>query len=295
MERNQLRYVIEVAQFENITHAAEALHIAQPSLSNQILKLEEELGVSLFERSRRRVHLTEAGKNFVYHAKQILNDMEQLEKSMKDYAARRMGSIQIGVLPIMVSLGIPDIITSFREHYCELEVTLREIGSSKLYQSVNMGELDVAFAILDSDMLDDKICRIKLMESKLVAAINIANPLSKQRELSIDSLRGQHIIISSADFSLPSFYLTPLKQQNIPYTISSICNQVESCFALVEKNFGITFCSEETSKHYIYENVAYIPIRDIPSRNIYLIYKKNPEYHPTLQAFIEFIQKHYRI
>ena len=269
MERNQLKYVIEVARHENITHAAEVLHLAQPSLSNQILKLEQELGVSLFERSRKRVYLTEAGKNFVYQAKQILNSMEQLEKDMKDYAARRMGSIQIGALPTMVSLGIPDIITKFRDKYRTLEITLREMGSSKLYQSVQIGELD--------------------------AVINTANPLSKQKELSINSLKDQHIISSSSDFSFPSFYLTPLHQQNIPYMVSSICNQIESVFALVEKNFGITFCSKETSRHYPSKNIVYIPIRDMPSRKIYLIYKKSPEYHPTLQAFIDFVLKCYDI
>ena len=295
MERNQLKYVIEVARHENITHAAEVLHLAQPSLSNQILKLEQELGVSLFERSRKRVYLTEAGKNFVYQAKQILNSMEQLEKDMKDYAARRMGSIQISALPTMVSLGIPDIITKFRDKYRTLEITLREMGSSKLYQSVQIGELDVAFAILDHDFSDEEIHRIKLMESDLVAVINTANPLSKQKELSINSLKDQHIISSSSDFSFPSFYLTPLHQQNIPYMVSSICNQIESVFALVEKNFGITFCSKETSRHYPSKNIVYIPIRDMPSRKIYLIYKKSPEYHPTLQAFIDFVLKCYDI
>lgn len=295
MERNQLKYVIEVARYENITRAAEALHIAQPSLSSQILKLEQELGISLFERCRRRVYLTEAGRNFVYQAKQILNSMEQLEKDMKDYAARRTGSIQIGALPTMVSLGIPDMISEFRDQYSSLEVTLREMGSSGLYQSVNIGELDVAFAILDHDFPDEEIHRIQLMESGVVAVVNTANPLSKQKELSLHALKGQHIISSSADFSFPNYYLTPLVQQNIPHMVSSICNQIESSFALVEKNFGITFCSEEISRHYTYKNVVYIPVREIPSRKIYLIYKKSPEYHPTLQAFIEFILKRYGI
>jgi LysR family hydrogen peroxide-inducible transcriptional activator len=295
LERNQLRYVIEVAKYENITHAAKALHISQPSLSSQILNLEQEFGISLFERSRKRVYLTEAGKNFIYQATQILNDMEQLEKAMKDFAACRKGSIQIGVLPIMVSLGITDIITSFRERYQAIDVTLMELGSSALYQRVSLGEIDAAFVILDNDFSDEEMHMVKLMESRLVAAVNTANPLSKQKELSMESLRNQHIIITSTDFSLPHFYLTPLAKQNIPYKISGICTQVESCFALVEKNFGITFCSEETSKHYVYEHVVYIPVLGIGTRSIYLIYKKNLQNHPALQAFIEFIQKHYEI
>ena len=91
MERSQLIYVVTVAECGSVTRAAEKLHLSQPSLSNQIIHLEQELGIALFARVRKRVHLTEAGEVFVRHAQRILNDMQALAERMEDYAANRSG------------------------------------------------------------------------------------------------------------------------------------------------------------------------------------------------------------
>lgn len=82
MERSQLIYVVTVAECGSVTRAAEKLHLSQPSLSNQIIHLEQELGIALFARVRKRVHLTEAGEVFVRHAQRILNDMQALAERM---------------------------------------------------------------------------------------------------------------------------------------------------------------------------------------------------------------------
>lgn len=293
MELNQLRYVLEVAKYKNITRAAESLHIAQPSLSHQIINVEREIGINLFERTRKRIYLTEAGENFVYQANIILNSVEQLSKSMQDYAAKSCGSIQIGVLPTMVSLGIPDIINGFIKQYSKLKITIKEHGSATLLKKVSVGELDVAFAILNDESMPDDLCSVKLMESKLVVAVNVNNPLCNYKQLSISQLSEQQFITSSSEFALPYFYMHPLEQQHIKFDIVCVCSQIESSFSLVEKGFGITICSEEISKHYDFENIRYIPLTDVSSRIIYLIYKKNPQYHPALQSFVDYIVQIY--
>ena len=94
MERSQLIYVVTVAECGSVTRAAEKLHLSQPSLSNQIIHLEQELGIALFARVRKRVHLTEAGEVFVRHAQRILNDMQALAERMEDYAANRSGEVR---------------------------------------------------------------------------------------------------------------------------------------------------------------------------------------------------------
>ena len=86
MERSQLIYVVTVAECGSVTRAAEKLHLSQPSLSNQIIHLEQELGIALFARVRKRVHLTEAGEVFVRHAQRILNDMQAQPTGAGAYA-----------------------------------------------------------------------------------------------------------------------------------------------------------------------------------------------------------------
>lgn len=96
MEKTQLMYVTAAAKHGNITKAAEELCISQPSLSNQIIKLENELNIKLFERKRHRVELTEAGRAFVESSLPILNSFRKLEQLMGEYASMNKGSINIG-------------------------------------------------------------------------------------------------------------------------------------------------------------------------------------------------------
>lgn len=294
MERSQLKYVVEVAKWQNITRASEALHISQPSLSNQILNLERELGVSLFERVRKRVYLTEAGESFVYQATKILNDMEHLKQSMAEYAQRRAGRICVGALPVMVPLGIPDALTAFAKQYPLLQVDLTEEGSFALIHKIKTNELDAAFVNLLSHDSEDDIYQIKLTESRFVAALNSAHPLAQRTELTLTDLKEQPLIITSESFNMQRMILAELDHENIPYRIAASCNQIESCFRLVDKGFGISFCSEEASEYYFYKNVQYIPIQGIPSRALYLIYKKDPAYYPALQTFVSFVREWYQ-
>jgi len=149
MERSQLIYVVTVAECGSVTRAAEKLHLSQPSLSNQIIHLEQELGIALFARVRKRVHLTEAGEVFVRHAQRILNDMQALAERMEDYAANRSGRVRIGALPIMCALHIPELIGGFHSEYPSITLTLQERGSAELLQALEQSEIDVAFAILN--------------------------------------------------------------------------------------------------------------------------------------------------
>lgn len=294
MERSHLKYVVEVAKWQNITRAAEALHITQPSLSNQIINLERELGVSLFERIHKRVKLTEAGESFVYQATGILNDMDSLKQSMADFAKRRTGMVRVGALSIMVPLGIPDVLTAFTSQYPSLRITLTESGSYELINKVNINELDVAFAILSDDNLKEDFYQIKLTESRLVAAVNASHPLAQRKKITQGDLRNQKLVIPSESFNIQRMILNELDRRDIPYQVAASCNQIDTCFRLVDQGFGISFCSEETTEYYSYENVRYIPVQDIAPRPLYLIYKKNPAYYPALQTFVLFARNYYQ-
>lgn len=294
MERSQLQYVVEVAKWQNITRAAEVLHLSQPSLSNQILNLERELGVSLFERTRKRVYLTEAGESFVYQAKQILNGMSNLKESMTDYAQRRAGKIRVGALSVMVPLGIPDILTAFSSQYPTLEITLIEDGSNALVDRVRMNEVDVAFAILSDIGQEDDLYQIKLMGSDIVAVVNTSHPLAGREALTLEDLRDERLVIATGNFNMQRLLLGPLAERGIPFQISAMCDQIETCFQLVDRGFGISYCSGSTSQYYHYEHVRYLSLPELPARFVYLLYKKNPAYYPALQVFVTFVKDWYR-
>lgn len=289
MEKNQLIYVIMVAETGSITKAAEKLHLSQPSLSNQIISLERELGISLFERIKKRVYLTDAGQAFVEHARQIVNDFQSLAHIMGEYSQKKLGYIRIGALSIMCPLQIPDLIHQFGRLYPGITVSLLESGSISLLQSLTNNEIDVAFALWEPRyVVDDDITAIRLMDSDIYAVVSHEHPLSGRKELTLTDFSGIPLIVNTVSFKLSSIIISKMEAAGINYVISNQCDQIDSCLSLASKNLGVFFCSKETVSYYPYDNLEVIPVIPPISRGVYLIYKKNPDFHPALQSFIRY-------
>src|SRR5690606_9060125 len=144
MELRQLHYVIEIAKEKNFSRAAEKLHIAQPSLSQQLSKLEQELGLLLFRRTTNSVELTEAGQVFINKAQHILDAVEQLKQEMDDMALMRRGKLVVGTLPITGSHILPLVLPLFGAQFPQIEVTLVEETTAKLEQLTASGGTDLS-------------------------------------------------------------------------------------------------------------------------------------------------------
>ena len=295
MERNQLIYTITVADTGSITRAAEKLHISQPSLSNQIIHLERELGVPLFERVKKRVYLTAAGLAFVEQARQIINQFQSLEYTMTEYAQNQLGHVHVGALSIMCPLQIPDLVQEFRGLYPGIQVSLLESGSIALLQALAGNEIDVAFALLDSNhAIDESLQAVRLMDSDIYAVVSKNHALSGKQEITLNDLTGMTLIMNTSNFRLSSIITSRMEAAGIHYTIGYSCNQIDSCLSLAGKNLGVFFCSRETALYYQHDHLELLRIQPPIKRGIYLLYKKNPDYHPALRSFIQYTINFYK-
>lgn len=304
MEKNQLLYVTAVARHKNITKAAEELYISQPSLSNQIIKLEAELGIKLFERKKHRVELTEAGQAFVDSAQLILNSFTKLEELMGEYASMNKGSINIGLLPVITSLKIPDYLYEFQKKFPNINMKMTEAGSSALINLILKKEIDVAFAILSEGALEklkDELNIVQLRKDKIVVVVGEEHRLASKETIDISDLAGEQFIFSTDTFQFPDIVINYMKSKQIPHSISARCTQLETTFALVARNFGITLCSELTAgvqlsegayRHLKLKRIFLTPVIE---RAIYLLSSKNMGYHPTTDNFVRFIREKYKI
>lgn len=117
MNLQQMRYFVMVARLGNVTEAAKALHIAQPPLSRQIKQLEQELGVVLFDRSGRRLHLTETGHMLLHRAEEILNLTDRTVCELSSSELGQEGILSLGVVPSMSLMVLPQMIAAFKELY----------------------------------------------------------------------------------------------------------------------------------------------------------------------------------
>lgn len=161
MNSRQLQYAIVLSQILNISQAAEKLNISQPALSKQILSLEKELGVILFERNTTPLSLTVAGESFIRTAKEILFKEEELKRSMQDFKSGDKGRLVIGISPFRASYFLSDVISELNKEYPALQVVLKEANSTQLQKDTIDGQVDftvmnlpVDEALLDAEPLE---------------------------------------------------------------------------------------------------------------------------------------------
>jgi DNA-binding transcriptional LysR family regulator len=143
MDLKQLTYFIGIAEEGNITKAAEKLHIAQPHLSNQLKLLEEELGVTLVERSTRKIQLTNAGEMLLYRAKQMLELMDRTVKELKDFNEGLQGTLSIGAISSAGDILLPNWIYNFHKQYPGINFHIRECHTHEILELLNNGLIEI--------------------------------------------------------------------------------------------------------------------------------------------------------
>ena len=169
MNRKQLQYVIELSEDLNFSVVAERLGITQPALSKQILSLEKELDVKLFDRNNIPMTLTAAGEHFVAEAKKLIYKEDQLVRSMEDYKSGKLGKLEIGISPFRSLYLIPNIINMVKEKFPGVTVVLHEEGSDQLRKNAAEGKYDFAVVNLP---VDESVLDVALIEAdNLVLAV----------------------------------------------------------------------------------------------------------------------------
>lgn len=151
MNAKQLQYAIELADLKNFSKVSEKFNISQPALSKQIMFLEKDLGVKLFDRSGVPLKLTPAGEHFIKEAKELLYKEKQLKSSMEGFASGEKGKLKIGISPFRSLYLIPPIVEKMRERYPEVDIYLSDTNSEQNRKDVEEGNLDFAIVNLPVD------------------------------------------------------------------------------------------------------------------------------------------------
>jgi LysR family hydrogen peroxide-inducible transcriptional activator len=155
MEMHQLRYVVAVARTGNFSRAAEQCHVSQPSLSQQILKLEDELGENLFDRLKRTARLTPFGEEFLRRARRILEEVEAATREASEAKELLRGVITIGVLPTIAPYLLPDAIVEFTGKHPGVEIIVQEDTTMQLLKNALAYEND--FVLVSQPINDDRL------------------------------------------------------------------------------------------------------------------------------------------
>lgn len=197
MELRQLLYVLQIANERNFSRAAEKLHIAQPSLSQQLSKLERELGVMLFQRNTSAVELTHAGTKFVEQAQIIIDAVELLRQEMTDISELRTGRVVVGSMPITGAHLLPHVLPVFKRKYPEIDITLLEDSSMNLEKLTASGQTDLSLLSLPLEI--PALAYEILGEERIDLAVPPEHPLAERASTgvrtSLEELKQESFIV----------------------------------------------------------------------------------------------------
>ncbi len=170
MELRQLRYLVALAEEGNFTRAAANEHIAQPAMSQQIRRLEDELGLALVERTTRRVALTEAGEALVVRSRRILAELESADAELQSLRGVHTGHVTIGAMHTMGPVDLSLVLALFRERHPDVRFTVREQTSEEMAEMLRVDELDLAFLSVTERVESRGLGLHQLVSEELVVA-----------------------------------------------------------------------------------------------------------------------------
>lgn len=193
MNLRDLRYLVALAEHRHFGRAAEASFVSQPTLSTQIRKLEEELGVALFERAPRKVMLTPVGREIVDRARKVLADIDQLGEIARRSQDPESGTVRLGLFPTLGPYLLPHVLPGLRERFPRLEFLLVEDKTDALVERLRDGRLDAA--VLALPLADEQLHAEPLFDEPFVLATPAGHPLAERVSLVIDDLDEERLLL----------------------------------------------------------------------------------------------------
>lgn len=292
MEINQIMYVIKVAQYQNFSRAAEELFITQPTLSQQISKLEEELGLVLFERTTRSVKLTSVGEEFVKHAVKVVKAWEDLELAMKKHHDLEKGRIVVGILPTLSQLGLTHHIVSFLEKHQGINIEFEEAWSEELISLLQSNKVDIAFLnpiYFKENNKTTSIDHYPLMDDSVVLIVNKNHPFAKRPFVLLEELGHMPMIMLTGHCSIRKTIDSVFEKHNISPLIVCECSSVETLIGLIGEGMGISCLSSRVASNYKNTDIKIIPIQPHIKTFTVMALSQSEKHSPATIALKNFI------
>ena len=237
MQLPQLEYFLAVARRLHFTRAADELHVAQPSVSQQIRKLEDELGVRLFHRMKRGVALTPAGETLLPWARRILADVDQARAEVQELTGLRRGRLAVGATPSVSTTLLPAALATFHARYPGVALTLREAGSGDLVGQLEQGELDLAVIILP---IRHRILKTTpLLEEELILAVPVGHELADRSSVAIAELRDVPLVMFREGYDLREATLAACRRAGFEPRLALDGGEMDSVLRCVAAGLGV--------------------------------------------------------
>lgn len=284
MNLRDLNYLIALADLRHFGKAAEACFVSQPTLSTQIRKLEDELGVTLIERAPRKVMLTRAGQDAVQRARRIVAEVQELKDAARRSRDPESGSLRLGVFPTLGPYLLPHVVPPLRESFPQLELLLVEEKSDVLLQRLRDGKLDAALLALP--LHDEQLHAQFLFEEPFLFAAPSGHPLARQRRMAVDALGSETLLLLEDGHCLRDQALDVCRLTGAQEKSGFRATSLETLRQMVAAGVGVTLLPALSVHSPILQSptIQLIPFQSpAPSRRIALVWRKSSALDGFLQ------------
>jgi LysR family hydrogen peroxide-inducible transcriptional activator len=288
LELHQLRYFCAVARTGNFTRAAEQEHVAQPSLSQQILKLEDELGSRLFDRLGRKASLTQCGESFLLRAQRVLNEVTEARKEIQEMAGGNSGKIVLGTIPTIAPYFLPGRLSSFAKHYPAVQVSVVEEITSVLIARLHEGKIDLA--VLALPVSGDELVSSELMREPLYVVLPEKHRLARKRAMELREIEDEPFLLLKDGHCFRDTAIAACRRTRIRPNVVFESGHFSTILAMVATGMGVSIVPEMAIERR--PGCRFLRIDDERSvRRIGLVYLKNHFQTHVQRVLLQHLQR----
>lgn len=289
MDIRQIQYFLSVVDTGSFTAAADENFITQPSISKIISSLEKELGAPLFDRSKHKVSLTEAGKAFLRHARTQIEDYKKMLVEMDGYKSSE-DTFNVAAIPVLPQYGIATLIAQFRDKYPTIHFSLEETNGQNIVPGLIERRYDMGFIrhnYLDRNQFDFE----EISKDRLLVVVAKMNRYAKRSSISIRELANDNFIVFDKVTDLHQLIMDECAKAQFEPTIFFSSPHKVSVFALVETNIGIALMPAKIFEYYRHPGIITIPLEENIECNLGLAYLNNKPPLSAAKLFIDFLKQ----
>jgi DNA-binding transcriptional LysR family regulator len=286
MELRHLRTIVAVAHHRSFTKAAEELFLAQSAISQQLSRLEAEIGIQIFRRSSRSVELTEEGKVILAHAKRVLAEFDEMQGEMEALTGVMRGTVRIGGIYPFGPYDLYGVLAEYRERYPGVAIHMVEDTQDEMLAMLRSDELDCAFASVDPDTIGSEFAGTLLWEEEFVVVSELDHPFAARPGLIWEDLIDEDLIAYRDNSALRRRFESTIGRRGIAPHNAFVCTEMSAVRALAAKGLGVAVLPRSIAE-LDGPSVVLRPFRPEPvTWPIALVWRTDRRQPPAAKAFL---------
>lgn len=293
MEFHHLRYFVSVARHLSFTRAAEENHVAQPSLSQQIRRLEQELGSPLFDRSAGgKVRLTDAGQALLPRAEAILKQAADARSAVDEVVGRRAGRLVVGTLSMTGSRVLPGAVAEFRARYPGIVVELREEPTAVLIELVIAGEIEVALTTLP--VMDPGLERLPILSEDILLAVPRGHRLAYECRVELAEVADEPFMLMKQGAGFRELCLSACRSAGFEPKVAYESSHIDTLQSLVAVGLGVTLVPRMAAEREMKPSPIFLEVSHPRlTRTLALVWRKDRYLSSAARGFLEMAQSYW--